>query len=47
MEDTYDNTENVFSNQTDTNGAEAGLKKARALFDYQAGLYLTPFQSNY
>jgi hypothetical protein len=39
-EEEYDSTENVLSEKADTNGTETVLKRARALFDYQAGLYL-------
>jgi hypothetical protein len=37
VEDEYDSTENVLSDRKEGNATEVGLKKARALFDYQAG----------
>ncbi|CAG2115322.1 unnamed protein product [Medioppia subpectinata] len=36
VEDEYDSTENVLSDRKEGTLAEVGLKKARALFDYQA-----------
>ncbi|CAG2164355.1 unnamed protein product [Oppiella nova] len=36
VEDEYDSTENVLSDRKEGNATEVGLKKARALFDYQA-----------
>ena len=42
MEDEYDSTENMLSDRKEGSVAEVGLKKARALFDYQAGLSSHP-----
>jgi hypothetical protein len=36
-EDQYDNTENLMAGDREQVKPEGGLKRARALFDYQAG----------